>query len=211
MDDVADIGGEQHHGQGADDGGAVGGDDGAQQAEYADGGELQDQLHALHEDVVQVVEGGYHPDVLFAHQDDGEAHEDGHDDDLEHIALHQGLEEIGWEDIHQSIHKGGGGAGLVGQVRGGDYGEHTLEEIAAYEADGYGEGGGAQVEDHGLQADDAYLADITHGDNAAHNGKQHNGHHDEFHQVQEDGAKGLDEVVGEVRLALQQDTGEDGK
>ncbi len=211
MDNVADVGGQQHHGQRADDGRAVAGDDGAQQAEHADGGQLQDQLHALHEDVVQVIEGGDHLGVLLAHQDDGEAQQHGHDDDLEHVGIHHGLEEIGGEDIHQGIHKGGGGGSVIGQVGGGHNREGTLEQIAAHQADDHGEGGGTQVEDHGLQADGANLADVAHGDNAAHDGEQDNGHHDEFDQVQEDGAEGLDVVVCEIRAALHQKTGNNGQ
>ena len=40
---------------------------------------------------------------------------------------------------------------------------------------------------------------------------EHDGHNNEFHQVQEDGAEGLDEIGGELRPSLQQQTRKDRK
>lgn len=176
------------------------------------GGELQDHFHAFHKDVVQVVDA-LNDTLIFgsAHQKHRKADEQCHDDDLQHFGIHHGGDKVGRKDVDQCVHKGGGFGGLVGKVGGGYHREQTLKQGAADQADGDGEGGGAQIVDHGFDADGAHLPDVAHGDDAAHDGKQHDGYHDEFEQVQEDGAEGLNIVLGKVRMVLEQQTGDDGQ
>ena len=57
MDDIADISNQQHHSQLAQHRGTVGGDDGADQAGNADGGQLDDHVHNSLEDLVEEIFG----------------------------------------------------------------------------------------------------------------------------------------------------------
>ena len=60
MDDVADVSSGQDHSQRADDLGTVFCNNRSEQAEYADGRKLQNQLHHLHEHFVQLLDEGIH-------------------------------------------------------------------------------------------------------------------------------------------------------
>ena len=150
--------------------------------------------------------------VLFlADEDDAEAEQDRHDDDLKHIGVHHRIDEVGREDADDGIHKRGRLGRLIAEVGGRDDREEFLEDVAADKADGDGERGGAQVVQNGFQADRTDLADVAHRNDAAHDGEQHDGDNDELNEVEENRAERLDVADGKFRVALQEQTCDDGK
>ena len=77
----------------------------------------------------------------------------------------------------------------------------AVEDVGHHQTDDAGNGGGAQEECHSLPAHSAHLLHVIHGQDTVDHGEQHHGDHDELQQVDEDGAKGLQVVGGEVRRA----------
>ena len=131
----------------------------------------------------------------------------GHDD-LQHIGIHEGLDEVGGEYAHQRIHKVYGcGGRFIGKVRRGQDGENALEQIGEQQADSHRKGGSTQIVDHRSPADGAHLLDVPHGNDTCHDGEEYQRADDPFDQVQEDRAKGLDVVRRECRVAGESDTG----
>lgn len=206
MGDIADVGHHQHLGQGAQHGGAVFRHHGADEAEHADGRELDYQLHGLHEQVVQVLYQSEFDGSLFLDQQQGKADDEAGHDDLQHVGLNEGLDEIAGEKAHQRVHEADRLRRFVGQVRGLQHGEDALEDVGQDEADGDGQGRGAQVVDHGLQTDGAHLFDVAHGDDAGHDGEKDQRRDHPLDHVQEDGAEGLDVGGGDIGPAHQGQT-----
>ena len=100
---------------------------------------------------------------------------------------------------------------LYKSVGGAQHGESTLESGTNQQTDGDGAGGGEQVINNGFQAGGANLLHVVHGQDAAHDGEQHQGHNTELDQVQENGTERLDVGLSEAGVAAKQDTGNDGQ
>ena len=148
---------------------------------------------------------------LIADHDDREAHDQGHDDDLQHVGVHEGLDEVGREDTDQRVHEVDARRGrFIFQVRGGEDREGSLEDIGEGQTDGDSEGGGAEVVDDGLSADGADLSDVPHGDDAGHDGEKDQRTDDPLDEVQENRTERLDVVGRKVRISRQCDSRTDG-
>ena len=146
---------------------------------------------------------------LLTGQNDGEADQDGHDDDLEHDGLGHGLNDVGGEHIDQGLHGRHALSLLKAQSGRLQYREKARKNTSARQADHNGEGRRAEVVDHGPQTDDAHLADITHGNDAVDDGKQHDRHHDKLEQIQKDRAERPDIGFRQVSVTLQGQACED--
>ena len=209
VDDVGDVSDQDDLQQGQQNSGAVLSDDGADQSEDADGGQLDDHAHDLEGDLSKAVDDLVSHLALLTGQDDAEAQEQGDDDDLQHGSLHQGLECVGGEDVDDGVDEAGSlGSGVAQLISGQDEACADVQQVSEQQAEGDGQGGGAHVVDHGTQADGADLANILQGDDALGDGQQHHGNDDHLDQVQVDGAEGLDVFHGDVGVVLQQDAGQ---
>ena len=211
MDNIADVSSQKNHSQGADDCSAVGGNHRTEQAEDTDGGQLQDHFHAFHEYGIQAVDAADDHGSLIANQNNGEADQQRHDNDLQHIGLRHWLDKVGWKDVYQCIHKGCCLGSLIGQIGCGNHREQALEQVTADQTNGNGKGGGTQVINDSFQADGTHLADILHGNDTAHDGEQHDGNDNEFEKIEENGAKGLDVAFSKFRMISQKQTRNDGQ
>ena len=200
MEDVAHIGQGQHRHQIPQDHGSVLRDHGADEAGHADGGQLDDQVHDLHKDLVEAVDDLSGHQALLPSQQHTKAQEQGNNNDLQHGGVSQRLHGVGGEDVHDHGHDALAlrrGVGQIGGIQGVEQAD-ARGHVGQDQGQHHGKGGGAHVIDHGLAADGTHLADVLHGNHARGDGKQHNGNDDEFQQVQENIAPGLDVSLGDV-------------
>ena len=209
MDGVSNVSDQDDLQQGQQNCGAVLSDDGADQSEDADGGQLDDHAHDLEGDLSKAVDDLVSHLALLTGQDDAEAQEQGDDDDLQHGGVHQGLESVGGEDVDDGGDEAGSlGGGVAQLLSGQDEAGTDVQQVCKQQAEGDSKSGGAHVVDHGTQADGADLADVLQGDDALGDGQQHHGNNDHLDQVQVNSAEGLDVFHGDVGAVLQQDAGQ---
>lgn len=71
--------------------------------------------------------------------------------------------------------------------------------------------GGRHEVKQGAETEFSHLRDIVHRQNARHDGEQHQRHHDEFQQIKEDDAEGLNVGIDEIGIIAQEDTGDYGQ
>ena len=138
--------------------------------------------------------------ALLTGQQDAKADEQRNDNDLKHGGIHQRRNGIGGEDGNDGVHNALTLRWRIFEAGGGQWSKQmqSLRSAGQNQSQCNGEGGGAHIVYNGLAAHRADLFDISHGDNTGGNGEQHDGNDDEFQQVQEDGAEGLDVAVGNI-------------
>ena len=199
VDDVADVSGQQHQTQRAEDLGTLSGHDPSHQAENADGGDLQDEAH---DGLGDLVEGGHEVAeglALFTSHQNAAAEEQGHDNDLEHGGVDHRIDEVAGEDVHDDLHDVGG-LGLIGgilcQLQNG---EGTLEQAGDHKADHAGDGGGGEEVRNRLPADGADLLYITRRDDPADHGEQDHGDNYKFEKIDKNCAERLQVICGKLR------------
>ena len=194
MEEVTHIGNHQHGYQVPQDLGAVLRHHRADEAGHAYGGELDDEVHNLHKDLVEAVDdlSGHQAPVPGQHH--AEAQQQGDDNHLQHDGVRQRSNGVGGEDIHNGGHDALAlGRGVL-QAAGLQRREQAdaLGHRGQNQSQHHGKGGGTHVVDHGLSAHRTDLTDILHGDNARRDGEQNDGHHHELQKIQEDVAPRLD-------------------
>ena len=202
MDDVADVGAEDNQSQRAEDLSALRGHHPGHVGEHADGAQGNDEAHQPVDHGIGGVNHIPHQLGLFAGYQNGAAEQQGDDDDLKHIGIGKGFPHIGGEDSHQRCHEAGVLLGLILGGLGGfrQVGEQAraVEDAGQHQTDDAGDGGGDHEVNNSFPAHGADLLHVAHGDDAVDHGQQHHGNHDEFQQVHEDIAEGLDIIGGEV-------------
>ena len=194
VDDIAQIGAQQHQRQGAQDLRALGGDHPRHHGEHADGREADDEAHQL---LDHRIGGGdkvaaQPPLLLGSH--DGPAQKEGDDDDLQHVGTVEGGPHVVGKDALQGVHEVGGGSLFpYGSVLQGQLREEAggIENIGERQTDHTSDGGGHQEIGHGFPAHGANLLHVVHGQDAVDHTQQYHGHHDELQQVHKDIAEGL--------------------
>ena len=196
VEEVPDIGAQQHQAQIAQDLGTIFRHHRQDQAEHADGGEAQDDVHDLHADLCKAVDQRRCGPSLLSGGQDAEAEQQRRHDHLQHGGVGKGGDDVGGEDVHQRVHEAGGLTGLKGDTGGVDDREEALEQVGQEHGQHDGPGSGAGIIHQRFDADGTHLADIAHGDDAGENGEKDDGHHHELQQVQENGAEGLDIADG---------------
>ena len=202
VQDVSQIRNTQYLCQIAQNFRALVGNDPGHHAEYADGRDLDDEHHHLHEHFVQALEQLGRCPALFSGKDDPGADEQRNDNDLQHRGVGEGCHDITGEDIDEGGHKVGAGRFIpCAQPLGGKLREPALKDVGKHQADDKRHNGGADIIDQRFPADGADLLDVLHADHAAHHREQHNGHYNELEQIDKDGTNGLDELGGKGRAA----------
>ena len=160
VDDVADVGGQEHQAQGAEDLRALRGHHPHHQREDTVGGEGQDEAHDLLRDLIEGGDEAAEGLALLAGHQDAAAEEQRDHDDLQHGGIGQRRHGVARENTDQRIHRVGA-LGLIGGVlRQLQHREGALENIGDREPDHAGNGGGDQEVSHGLPADLADLLDV---------------------------------------------------
>lgn len=105
-------------------------------------------------------------------------------------ALASGVMGLEGKDVDDGLHQRLARRGFIGQA-GGLHGRkdvHPLGRAGQHQGQHHGKSGGAHVIHDRLASHRAHPADVLHRDDTGGDGKQHDGHHDEFQQVQEDRA-----------------------
>ena len=150
-----------------------------------------------------VEEGGGRLGLVTA-QADGHAHQHGEEDDLQDVALGQGIHGVQGHDAHEHLHQRGRGHFLGAQVGGGKVEPHTgLEDIAQDKADGHGQGRGGEIEDQCLGGHAAQTAHIAHAGGAGDQGGQHQRYDDHADEIDEQVAERLEEGGADAQLGGQ--------
>ena len=170
-----------------------------------DRGEPEDHIHAFHEDLVQQIDPVNGRIRLFSHKDDREADDQSHDDDLQHIGFRDRLQEIGREDIDQGIHKGHRIAGFIGQIRGREHREKSLEEVRENETDNDGKRCCAEVIDDRTESDGSYLLYVRKRYDALNDRSDNDRNYDELEQVEEDSTERLNICFGKISCSCRQE------
>ena len=197
VQDVADVGGQQHQAEGAEDFRALRGNDPDHQREHAIGRQFKDEAHDALRDFVEGADEIAEGLALLAGNQNAAAEDDGDEDDLQHGRGGQRVDEVVRENIDDGVHEVGA-LGLVGRaLLQFKHGEAALEEIGHDQAEHAGDRRCHQEVGHRLPADLADLLDVVHGNHAVHDAQQHQRNDNELQQVDEDVAKGLDVLRGE--------------
>ncbi len=208
----AEVVGSDEAGVGAHHLRTVGSHHGREHAEHADGCKAQDVAQYLLHDLVETEENLLGRLCLLAHVNDGEAQEQGDDDDLHHVGIAEGQHRVAGEHVNDLVHE----SELVHLnrflwCRQLDEWEVALEEGGHHEAQRHGGDGGEGEVDERPDAELAHLRDVLHRDDARYDGEHHQWHHDKLQQVKEDDAEWSDIAVGNLWYALHQAAYDDGK
>ena len=160
----------------------------------ADGRVEHDHAGDADHDFAHGIEEGRGGPGLVAAQADGHAHQHGEEDDLQDVALGQGIHGVQGHDAHEHFHQRRRGHFPGAQVGGGKVEAHTgLEDVAQDKADGHGQGRGGEIEGQGLGGDPAQTAHIAHAGGAGDQGGQHQRHDDHADEIDEQVAEGFEE------------------
>ena len=121
-----------------------------------------------------------------------EAEEQGEEDDLEHVALGEGLNGVDRDDVQEHVDEGGRGDFLgLEAFRGNGQPAAGLEDVGEYEADDHGDGRGYKVIGQRLAGYAPKFAYVADAGRTRDEGGQHERHHDHAHQIDEQLAYGL--------------------
>ena len=186
--------------EGSNDGSAVNSYNVSHQAEYADGGDLDDHHHNVHNNFVHSVNDSADLLALFAGSKDACAEEDGDYDNGKHISVYHGLEEVIREDVYDNLHNAGRLLSLIckaGKLCAGQCGEHSLKSGNENQTDNNSKCGGEHVINEGLDSYAAYTLEVLKGDNAVGDREYNNGNYQELQKVYIDSADWLEEISGE--------------
>ena len=196
MENVSNVGGQQHQTEGTEDFRALGGNDPHHQREHAIGGQGKDEAHDTLGDLVEGNDD-IAKELAFLTGDEHAAAEDQrNENDLQHRRGGQGVDEVVREDVDNSVHEVCA-LGLVFRALSQlQHREAALEDARDDKADHAGDRGGHQEVGDSLPADLADLLDIAHLDHAVHNAQKHQGDDNELQEVDEDVAEGLDVLCG---------------
>ena len=173
---------------------AIGGHQIGKEAEEGDRGVVGDNLDELHHHVGQVVQPLAHHGVLAAVEVDGEAEEQGEDNERQHgLAAQKAHKVLGGEEVDNHLREGGVFAQLFsGDVLPGH--ENRGDEAHEHVHDGGGDGAcdheGADGDAHDFSGALA-AAHIGHGTG---DGREDHGHHDAEHHVDEHRAQRLEHL-----------------
>ena len=116
------------------------------EAEHADGRVEHNEARDLDHDVGRAVKEVEHLLALVADDAEAEAEEQGEEDDLEHVALGEGLNGVDRDDVQEHVDEGGRGDFLgLEAFRGNGQPAAGLEDVGEYEADDHGDGRGYKV------------------------------------------------------------------
>ncbi len=121
-----------------------------------------------------------------------EAEEQGEEDDLEHVALGEGLNGVDRDDVQEHVDERGRGDILgLEAFRGNGQPAAGLEDVGEHEADDHGDGRGNEVIGQRLACYAPELAYVADAGRTRDEGGQHERHHDHAHQIDEQLAYGL--------------------
>ena len=162
------------------------------EAEHADGRVEHDETRDLDHDVGRAVEEVEHLLALVADDAEAEAEEQGEEDDLEHVALGEGLNGVDRDDVQEHVDERGRGDILgLEAFRGNGQPAAGLEDVGEHEADDHGDGRGNEVIGQRLACYAPELAYVADAGRTRDEGGQHERHHDHAHQIDEQLAYGL--------------------
>ena len=173
-----------------DEVGAVGGDEGGEEAEEADGGVVADDLDDLHEDAVELLQQLRGLGLRPAAKLHAEAEEDARNDELQDGTAAPEIGEVGLgeeADDHLSGAHRLGGARLKGGLAGVD-GDEADQNIH----DHRGNDGGAYKGDNRSAHQLAGAFHALHVGNGGGDGDEHHRHHHAEHHVDEQRAERLE-------------------
>ena len=207
---VSDVSNQQHLRERSDDCAAVLRNDRAQQAEDADRRQTQNKLHDLHENLIPQVDAVYGIFCLISKQNNCETDEQRHDDDLQHVGIHNRRKKVGRKHVDENIQRSRLCLlNFISQFRRRKHRKICLEQVRKKQADGRCTGSSKKVINQCDAADRAEPSDIAQGDHACHNGKQYNRSYNKLDQIQENGTERLDVIYRKVRVALQKKSRDD--
>ena len=169
--------------------GAVGGHQVGKEAEEGDGSVVGDDLDELHHHVGQIVQPLADRGILAAVEVDGEAEEQGEDDQRQHgLAAQQADKVLSGKEVDDHLRDGGILAQLLGRdilPRDQDRGNQPHQ----HEHDAGGDGAGDDEGTNGDAHDFAGPFAAAHIGHSAGDGREDHGNHDTEHHVDKHGAQ----------------------
>ena len=169
------------------------------QAEDADGGNLQDHGDHGHHDGVELGEEAVDGGNLATQRAQQEAQDQCEEDDLEHGAVGQCCKDVGGDDVQQRGFEVlvlgclrlnlGDGVHIQANAGVGDVGKHQCDDD--------GQSGGQQVHDDGAAANLAEHLRVAHGCGAADNGAENQRSDEHLHQADEALSEDIEDALDE--------------
>ena len=181
---------------------ALGGDGTGHGAEDAHRGEAHDVVGDLEHDVDHFLHGAHQATRhLVVQVAQGDAEEDGEDEDLQDLVGGHGLEDVLREDVGDEVLEIEGAGLQVGAGRrvgqGHAQGGTRVEQVGEEQPEEQGAEGGADEPAQGLAADAADGLGVAHAGQTSYQGGEDQGSDDHLDQAQEDVGQDA-EIAGDL-------------